>query len=292
MDIERLITLAIHGSLFLLGLSVGLAARHEALGYLLRRPALLARSFAAMNIAMPIAAILMAAAFSANVAVELALLMLALSPVPIHFHGKVAKAAGDADYALSLMDAMAVLSVIVVPAWVWLIGAVLHTPLGVPPTAVLRVVGGDILVPILLGMLVHRMSGHLAKRLVRPCERVSLVIFVLAVVPIFIKVLPEMRELLGDGTLIAIVVFAVLGLAVGYVLGGPERGHRVVLAIATASRHPGVALAIARATMPHQALVRAAVLLYVIVSSLLVAVYARRQRAVGPSSESSSRMAA
>jgi BASS family bile acid:Na+ symporter len=292
MDIERLIAIAIHGSLFLLGLSVGFSAPHEALGYLLRRPSLLARSFAAMNIVMPLAAILVAVAFSLHVAVELALLTMALSPLPVHFHGRVAKAQGDADYALSLMDAMAVLSVVVVPAWVWLIGSVLGTPLGVPAASVLRVVGGDILVPILAGALVHRVWPDVARRLAHPCERISVIVLVIAVIPICVRVLPELLELLGNKTLIAIAAFAALGLAVGHVLGGPARGERVVLAIATASRHPGVVIAIARATVPHQARVRAAVLLYIVTSGVLVAIYARRQRAVGPSSESSSRMAA
>jgi len=49
-------------------------------------------------------------------------------------------------------------------------------------------------------------------------------------------------------------------------LGGPEPEHRTALAFATASRHPGIAVAIAVANRPEQKLTMAAVLLYLLVN--------------------------
>jgi BASS family bile acid:Na+ symporter len=60
----------------------------------------------------------------------------------------------------------------------------------------------------------------------------------------------------------------VVGLVVGHVLGGPDADDRAVLALATATRHPGVALAIATEIFPTQKLVAPALILYVIVGAI------------------------
>jgi BASS family bile acid:Na+ symporter len=56
-----------------------------------------------------------------------------------------------------------------------------------------------------------------------------------------------MISLVGNGTILALGAFTLAGLAAGHLLGGPNRDDCTVLALATASRHPGVALAIASA---------------------------------------------
>jgi len=59
-------------------------------------------------------------------------------------------------------------------------------------------------------------------------------------------------------------------------LGAPANGDcRSVLALACASRHPGIALAIASASFPNEKLVLPAVLLYLIVSSIATLPYLR-----------------
>jgi BASS family bile acid:Na+ symporter len=63
--------------------------------------------------------------------------------------------------------------------------------------------------------------------------------------------------------------FVVVGLTVGHALGGPDGGHRLVLALSTASRHPAIALAIARANFPDEPYLGATMLLYLLVSVLL-----------------------
>ena len=58
---------------------------------------------------------------------------------------------------------------------------------------------------------------------------------------------PAIRELLGNGTLLAMLIMCFAGLAIGYYVGGPEEDNRVVLALATAMRHPAVAITIGQA---------------------------------------------
>ena len=69
-----------------------------------------------------------------------------------------------------------------------------------------------------------------------------------------------MWSLIGNGTVLALVAFVFVGLAIGHFLGGPAPENRTSLAISTASRHPGVALLLAQANFPAEKLVVAAVL--------------------------------
>ena len=272
-------SLGIDTSLILIGIGVGLQVRRGAAISVVRDRRLLARSFVSMNVIMPIAAILAATLFALQPAVEVALVTVAVSPLPIHFPGKVMKAAGEDEYAVSLLVTMALAAVVVVPASLWLIGAIADLPLRIAPLEVLRIVASDVLIPVAAGAFIRRRLPGIPNRLVRAITRLGTTILVAAAIPLVWSVLPSMIALLGNGSLVAIAAFAVLGLAIGDALGGPKISHRAVLAIATASRHPAVALAIARANFPEQTLAPAAVLLYVIVSAVALLIYSRRRSA-------------
>jgi len=80
---------------------------------------------------------------------------------------------------------------------------------------------------------------------------------------------PAIWALVGNGTLVAIAAFVFVGLVIGHFLGGPEPENRVALAMATASRHPGIAIALSVANFPEEKLAMAAVLLYLLVNFLV-----------------------
>lgn len=86
-----------------------------------------------------------------------------------------------------------------------------------------------------------------------------------------------------NGTLAAIVAFVLVGLVAGHLLGGPAPEDRTVQALSTASRHPGVAMAIASANFPQQKLTPAAILLYLIVCAIVTIPYLtwRKRRHAG-----------
>src|SRR5690606_1752812 len=89
-----------------------------------------------------------------------------------------------------------------------------------------------------------------------------------AVFTLLIGAAPAMLTLIGNGTLAAMAVFVAAGLAAGHWLGGPAPENRVVLAMSAASRHPAIALAVARANFPYEPRLGATVVLYVIVATL------------------------
>jgi BASS family bile acid:Na+ symporter len=83
-----------------------------------------------------------------------------------------------------------------------------------------------------------------------------------------------MTAMIGDRTVLAILEVVALGLLVGFLIGGPGADDRTVLALATAARHPGVALAVASTHFADQKLLLTATLLYLIVSVLVTTPFA------------------
>jgi BASS family bile acid:Na+ symporter len=76
------------------------------------------------------------------------------------------------------------------------------------------------------------------------------------------------------------VLFTFAGLAVGHLLGGPNADDRSALALATATRHPGVALAILNFVAPDDKAPAVVVVLYLLVGLVAAAPYvAWRKRA-------------
>jgi BASS family bile acid:Na+ symporter len=76
----------------------------------------------------------------------------------------------------------------------------------------------------------------------------------------------------GEGTILALLVFVVAGLAVGHLLGRPLPEHSIVLALTTACRHPAIAFTIASANFPDEHFA-GTILLYVIVNTIVGLLY-------------------
>lgn len=109
------------------------------------------------------------------------------------------------------------------------------------------------------------------------------VLLLVAILPVPIASWRVIVAEIGSFTLGAVVTFVLAGLASGHLLGGPDEGDRTVLALATATRHPAVAIAIAHATAPDQKTVPAAVVLYLVVAAVVSVPYVkwRAKRAHG-----------
>jgi BASS family bile acid:Na+ symporter len=108
---------------------------------------------------------------------------------------------------------------------------------------------------------------------------VGSVLLIVGALPLLLVAWKSFGELVGNGSMLALALFVIAGTTVGHFLGGPLPEDRTVLAIATASRHPGLALAIAKANYPeYTKLVAGAVVIYLILRLLLTIPYMHRRR--------------
>ena len=273
MSLAQMVPVAIKTSLVLIVFVAGLRTERGGMMYLFRHPTLLARSVLSMNILMPLIALFIAIVFSLPHAVELSLIALAISPVPPFVPGKLFKVGADASYAVSLVVMAALLALLTVPVTITALGMLFGINLSVSSRLIFGIIGGALLLPLGVGVAISRVAPRVAERLIKPAHVTGAALLIAGLIPVLFKAWPAMKGLLGDGTLLAILTLAFAGLAIGHVLGGPEPTDRPVLALATASRHPAVAIAILHTTNPNETLVPAAVLLNLIVVACVTGPY-------------------
>lgn len=285
MNIAALIHVGVISSIMLLVLALGLRSHAYKAGYLFRRPGLLVRSVLAMNVLLPLVTFALVTHFDLRPAVKIALVALSISPVPPFLPMKQMKLSSSVSYVYGLLVATSVLSVVLVPVTMTLVGTRVPTAQHVSGAKVLSVVALTVLMPLLLGMLICRFWPAAAERLSAIAHRAGGLLLIIAILPVLIVQWPAIRSLIGDGTLLAIATFTLLGLLMGHLLGGPDAEDRTVLALAAASRHPAVALAIASASFPEQKLVLPAVLLALltgIVATVPYSAWRKRVHAARP----------
>ena len=277
MSLAQLVPIVLQVSIGLVVFCLALRAERGDLTYLLRHPALLVRSVLSMNVLMPLFALAVAALFKLRLEVEVALVLLALSPVPPVLPGKQGKAGGNVSYAIGLLMMSALLAIVVVPLSVALIGRAMGREDLVPMGLVAKTVGLSVVAPLLLGVLVRNVAPAFAQKAAGPLSKLGTILVLVAFLPVLVSQWPAIVAQVGDFTLAAIVLFTVAGLVVGHVLGGPEPENRTVLALATANRHPGVALAVAGAVAApeNRGILAAAVFLAFLAGTVLVIPYVK-----------------
>jgi BASS family bile acid:Na+ symporter len=277
MSLARLIPLLLQASLAAVVIALALRSQPGDMTYLLRRPGKLLRSMFAMFVIMPVLTALIVSAFHLKLAVEAALVLLAVSPVPPILPGQQTKAGGSLSYALGLLMFSAVLAIVTVPLSVWLIGKVLGRETIVPFAMVAKTVVVSVIGPLLVGVVVKRLAPAAAEKIAGPLAKVGTLLLLLAFLPVLVTMWGAIVKQVGDFTLVAIVVITGLGLLVGHLLGGPAPEDRPVLGLATACRHPGVAMTIASAIAApeNKPLVSSAVMLCVLVAPLVTVPYTK-----------------
>ena len=278
MTIAQLIGLVLQASLAVIVFCVALNAQRGDMVSLLRRPGLWLRSILAMNIIMPLIAVLLAGAFALNRQIEVALIALAVSPVPPILPNKLMKAGASRSYSVALLALSAAMAVVLIPATIWLLGQAFGREVLVPPAAVFKAVAMSVLAPLLAGALVRELAPNVAAKISGPMAKLANVLLLAAFVPVVVVAWPELVKELGNFTLDAIAVLTLGGLLVGHVLGGPHDGDRTALALSTASKHPGVAIAVAGIIAPGDKSIVAAVLLAFLFGILVTAPYTRRRQ--------------
>ena len=226
MDMRQLVILALQVSIVCTVFGFGLKTTIDDLLYLIRHPGLMLRSLLAVFVVMPVVAVLLSLLFDFGPTVERSLIALALSPVPPLLPWKESKAGGDERYALGLMALLALMAMVVIPLEILILQNIAGRPLEMASGAVIRAVLISTLLPLAAGTAVRTFMPRLRARIAKPVAMFASVLLPLAVLLLLAGAAPALLELIGNSrVLIAMVVFLVVGLAVGHVLGRPDHDH-------------------------------------------------------------------
>jgi BASS family bile acid:Na+ symporter len=273
LDPIAVIKLILTAGIVLTVLSIGLRSRPGDTLLLLRNPRLGLRAMVSMFVLTPMFVIGLAWALQLGPADRAALIALSVSPMPPILPRRQAVVGGGGDYAVGLSILAAIVSFVITPMFVWLVGRLFGVTTVFDPVALLRVLAITVVAPLAIGILIARLWPR-AAALSIPVGRTSLVLLVAGAAVVLFKEAPAIAGRVGNGLLLVTVAIVLFGLLVGHILGGPDAGNRGALALATSARHPGVAIALATATFPlDQKAIVATVLLFILANVVLTLPY-------------------
>jgi BASS family bile acid:Na+ symporter len=273
---ELLLTL-LKLSVVALILAIGMSSTFSDLAYLWRRPVLLVRSFLAMYVLVPLAAWFLVKVFPIAPPVKAALLILAASAGAPLLPRKLL-GLGSGAYIFSLVVTSSVLAIILVPAWVALLGQHFEAAAELSPTDVAFVVAKTFLVPLAIGMIFRACAAGWCERFANRLLAFAGIVMAVsgvALIALHWEVFLQVR-VTGVAALVALLLTA---LAIGHALGGPSPDDRTALAVACSTRHIGLAVLVA-SSFPGS---RSAVLVaaYIVTSLLITLPYLRWRRLRG-----------
>jgi BASS family bile acid:Na+ symporter len=269
-------------SLILIVVGVGLQARWQGLIYALRRPAMLARSFIAINIIVPAAAVVLCLIFPVAPLTKAGLIIIAVSPLAPLVPGKMVMSGADQATAFGLYVVLILAAIVVVPATVAIIDEFVTAEVSLPVSAVALLVLKSVLIPLVVGLVIGTRWPAFAQRAARICTIAAYVVVLPVLAVVIAKVGGALLHLLGDGTLAVIVLTIAAGLAAGHFLGGPLPQNRAALAQAAVTRHPGIAALIATRNFESPQ-VMLAIMLFFLTSIVIGIAHAVVQKRLAPS---------
>ncbi|MBV8681604.1 MAG: hypothetical protein JO111_01935 [Caulobacteraceae bacterium] len=234
-------------SVGLLVASVGMRATLPELLSVFRSPVRLLKAVVAVNVVVPVAGAVMLAVFPLVPVVKLGVMVMTLAPAPPLIARRDLQAGCSKSYTLGLYAALATLSIIIVPVSVAIISRLYGVTAIVGPIAVAERVVATLIVPLLIGLGFRRLAPRTAERLAPIIDRSAMILLALGAIWLVAAFWPAMRDLIGNGTILAMVLVTAIALAAGHLLGGPDLGERAPLALMACARHPGIALLIATA---------------------------------------------
>lgn len=270
--VKQLLPLLLAASLGGLVLTVGLKSDRGDLIYVLRRPALLLKAVVAVEVIPPLAAAALVWFLPLEPVVKAGIMLMAISPVPPLVPGQELGIGARKEYAYGVYVAMALLTIVAVPLVFDLAARLFGHEGEIPVRVIASTVVTGVLIPLGVGMVIKRLAPAFADRASPLVYKISMLLVLLAFLPIVIVIWPAMMALIGNGAVLAMVLLVLITLLGGHLLGGPEPVDRATLAIASSVRHPGIAMLIANAAFADKR-ISAAVLLYLLVSMVTGGVY-------------------
>lgn len=221
-------------------LAVGLSLTVAQIADPLRSVRLVSMGLLANFVLMPLAAVVLARSLRLDVPLGVGLLVLG-SAAGAPFLPLLARLSkGNLAFAVGLMVLLMVLTVGYMP----LVLPRLLEGVSVDAAKIARSLVFLMLLPLGVGLAVKALYEAAAARVKPVLDRVSSVSLILLIALMTVTNFDKMVAVFGSRGILAAILFLLLGFGIGYVLGGPARETRRVLALGTAQRNIAAALVV------------------------------------------------
>jgi len=246
-SVKSLVGIIVQGSMILMILGVAMQSKWSDIGQFVRQPVLVLKGVLAINVIVPLVATIVALALPLPLHVEVALILMAISPLAPLVPTKAIKEGGQRSYVFGLYTVLIILAIVIVPISIKLLDGLFETEALGSVALVGKIILISAVLPILAGLILSSAFPTFAMRAAPICITVAniiLIVFVVLLLPVIGK---QLLALIGNGTVLAFGFVTAVGIVAGHLLGGPDWNHRTALAIASAIRHPGIAASVAHA---------------------------------------------
>ena len=221
-------------------LAVGVSLTVRQIMAPLRNGKLISLALLANFVLMPLGALLIARLLRLDEPLGIALLLLGIAAGAPFLPKLAGLAKSDLAFAVGLMVLLMVLTVGYMP----LVLPLLLEGVSVDPTKIAISLVLLMLLPLGAGLLVKARFGHVADRIRTSLNRISSLSLVLLIVLLLVTNIRNVFSLLGTRGILASILFILVGVAIGWLLGGPAFGTKAVLALGTAQRNIAAALVV------------------------------------------------
>lgn len=194
---------------------------------------LLMRSVLAVYVLVPLAALALVTLLTLPPGVEIGLLVLAVSAGAPLLPRKLLST-GDGAHIFSLVVTTSLLAIVLVPAWLALLGPWFGYPVQLHPERVAWVFAKTFFVPLALGMLIRWRYPAFADRFGDRLMAIAGLLLTACALALLVLHWEVLLDVKWSGML-ALAGLIVAALAIGHLLGGPTEDDRTALALAKAT---------------------------------------------------------
>lgn len=272
MDAKELVPIVAQAALGLIIASIGLQARARDVLAAMRNTNLVLKGLLAVNIVVPVIALIICSILPIHPFVRAGIVIMAVSPMAPLVQMKMLKGGLDTSHAIGLYVALILSAILFVPATVALLSALYPGDFSISVAAVAKMVAITTLLPVAVGLAISHWAPDFARRAAPIVMIIGFIAVGLLAVLILYKEGGAILELIGDGTLLAIIITVAAGLVAGHWLGWPNPANSDALAMAAGTRHPGIAALIVHANFTDPR-VMLAVLLFLLTGIVMTLAY-------------------
>lgn len=270
---KDLVPLLAKAAILLIVLSYGLRTNPQELWASIEDKRLFIRALVAVYIIVPVAAVILCLLLPIAREVKIGIAVMAVSPLAPLVPAQMRKAGGvDTSAALGPYVALILAAVVLVPLTVAILSAIFPPNASIAVTAVAKLVAISILLPVIVGVAISSWFPGFARRAAAVAAMVGYAILALLVAAVLYNEGGAIISLLGDGSLVAIVLTVITAVVGGHLLGRPNPSQSRELAMAAAIRHPGIAALIAHQNFSDRR-VMLAIILYLLASAVVATLY-------------------
>ncbi|HQI01375.1 MAG TPA: hypothetical protein PLA18_08895 [Deltaproteobacteria bacterium] len=229
---------------------IGVAVSGSEISSLLRDKRLMLKVLLANILLVPVLGLALVNILPMAEGIAAAVILLAAAPGGLNALQFTTKIKGELSFAAAVLFVLSVSSFVFTPiAAQALMKTGIHA--AIPYGSIFMTAAGFVILPLAIGFSVHAYAPALGKAVARPLNLISTISFVIAIL-LSASVKKEALRVIGTDGLVAMLCLVIGSMVIGWLLGGPGKDEKRVLASTTSNRNAALCMIFALRGFPDE----------------------------------------